>query len=69
MITERSFAQLKMTYESKLFRKNKPSTFKDSDGNLFMGFIQGVAEDGKLNVLLEDEILKAFDLKEIKLKY
>ncbi|MEM6684717.1 MAG: biotin--[acetyl-CoA-carboxylase] ligase, partial [Bacteroidota bacterium] len=69
LITSRSFEQLKMEYESFLFRKNKPSTFKDTNGNLFMGFIQGVAEDGKLNVLLEDEILTAFDLKEIKLMY
>lgn len=69
LITARSFAQLKMEYESFLFRKDKPSTFKDTNGNLFMGFIQGVAEDGKLNVLLEDEIVAAYDLKEIKLMY
>jgi BirA family biotin operon repressor/biotin-[acetyl-CoA-carboxylase] ligase len=69
LITERSFELLKMEYESFLFRKDKPSTFQDTDGNLFMGFIQGVAEDGKLNVLLEDEVLTSFDLKEIKLLY
>lgn len=69
LITNRQFDVLKAEYESLLFRKNKPSTFKNTNGELFMGFIQGVAADGKLNVLLEDEILKAFDLKEIKLLY
>ncbi len=69
LITEYSFTELKTEYESFLFRKDKPSTFQDTHGNLFMGFIKGVAEDGKLNVLLEDDIVKAFDLKEIKLMY
>jgi len=69
LITERAFDILKEEYESLLFRKNKPSTFKAPNGELFMGFIQGIAEDGKLQILLEDEILKAFDLKEIKLMY
>ncbi|MEM6722365.1 MAG: biotin--[acetyl-CoA-carboxylase] ligase [Bacteroidota bacterium] len=69
LVTDRAFETLKMEYESLLFRKDKPSTFKDTDGKLFMGFIQGVSEDGKLNVLLEDEILTAFDLKEIRLMY
>ncbi|EDP95626.1 biotin--[acetyl-CoA-carboxylase] ligase [Kordia algicida OT-1] len=69
LITARSFEILKMEYESLLFRKDKPSTFKDKTGNMFMGFIQGVADDGKLNVLLEDEIMAEFDLKEIKLLY
>ncbi len=69
LITERAFETLKEEYESLLFRKDKPSTFTTPNGELFMGFIQGVSEDGKLNVLLEDEVLEAFDLKEIKLMY
>ncbi len=69
LITDRSFDVLKTEYESLLFRKNKPSTFKNLNGDFIMGFIQGVSEDGKLNVLLEDEIVTAFDLKEIKLMY
>ena len=53
----------------RLFRKNKPSTFKDQEDNLFSGFIKGVTKYGKLQVLLEDEIVKKFDLKEITLLY
>lgn len=60
---------VKNEYESNLFRKNKPSTFKDDEGILFSGFIKGVTKYGKLQVTLEDEIVKKFDLKEISLMY
>lgn len=60
---------LKQTYESNLFRIDKPSTFKDKDGNLFSGFIKGVSDSGHLKVLVEDDIIKSFELKEIKLLY
>ena len=49
--------------------KNKPSTFKNTEGVLFSGFIKGVTKYGKLQVILEDEIVKKFDLKEITLLY
>jgi len=52
-----------------LFRKDKPSTFQDKQGKMFMGFIRGVSDEGKLVVELEDEITKNFNLKEIKLLY
>jgi len=57
------------TYEKQLFRKNKPSTFKNTNGQFFMGFIRKVSPEGKLIVELEDEVFKAFDLKEIQLMY
>ena len=60
---------LKDEYETNLFRKDKPSTFKDAEGLMFSGFITGISSDGKLEVLLEDEIIKTFDLKEISLLY
>ena len=60
---------LKRAYEALLFRKDKPSTFKDMQGNLFAGFIKGTNVDGSLQVLLEDEILAEFQLKEIQLLY
>ncbi len=56
-------------YEQYLFRKGKPSTFSDPKGTLFMGFIRGVSPRGKLVIALEDEILKEFDLKEVRLMY
>ena len=63
------FKVLKKEYEANLFRKNKPSTFKDAEGSMFSGFIKGTSPEGKLVVLLEDEIIKTFDLKEISLLY
>ncbi|MFI1771634.1 biotin--[acetyl-CoA-carboxylase] ligase [Thalassobellus citreus] len=60
---------VKNEYETNLFRKNKPSTFKNAEGVLFSGFIKGVTKYGKLQVILEDEIVEKFDLKEITLLY
>ncbi|MCK0191334.1 biotin--[acetyl-CoA-carboxylase] ligase [Arenibacter sp. F20364] len=56
-------------YESRLFRKDKPSTFKNQDDQIFMGFIKGVSSTGKLKILLEDNVLEEFNLKEVKLLY
>lgn len=63
------FDRLKGAYERQLFRKNKPSTFKDNNGEVFPGIIQGVDPNGMLVVKLEDEVLRPFDLKEIQLLY
>lgn len=60
---------LKAEYEKHLFRKNKPSMFKDPKGLKFAGFIKGINSEGHLQILLEDEILKEFDLKEIQMLY
>lgn len=61
--------QLKDEYGDNLFRRNKPSTFERVDNSRFMGFIRGVSSQGKLIVELEDQIIKKFGLKEIKLLY
>lgn len=60
---------LKEEYESYLFRKNKPSTFRDAEGSMVSGFIKGVSNSGNLQVMLEDQIIKEYDLKEISLLY
>lgn len=60
---------IKKDYESLLYRKDKPSTFRDSQDNLFSGYIKSVTDSGKLNVLVEDNKVRAFDLKEITLLY
>jgi BirA family biotin operon repressor/biotin-[acetyl-CoA-carboxylase] ligase len=62
-------ASLKRAYEALLFRKNKPSTFIDVNDNLFMGYIQGIRTNGNLKILMEDNIIKEFELKEIQLLY
>ncbi|MCB0461518.1 MAG: biotin--[acetyl-CoA-carboxylase] ligase [Flavobacteriaceae bacterium] len=69
LLQEEKYDAVKTEYENLLFRKNKPSTFKNVEGEMFSGFIKGVTKYGKLQVLLEDEIVKKFDLKEIELLY
>ncbi|WP_335965993.1 biotin--[acetyl-CoA-carboxylase] ligase [Galbibacter sp. PAP.153] len=68
-IVNRELSKLKKAYEKNLFRRNKPSTFKLNNGTLIMGFIKGVANNGCLKVLMEDNVMKEFDLKELKLLY
>ena len=58
---------LKSVYEKVLFRKDKPSTFKSSDGTIFTGLIRGVSNSGRLQVEVEDKKVVEFDLKEISL--
>ena len=54
-------------YEDALFRINKPSTFKNSKGEVFSGYIKGVSRSGKLSVMLEDNLVESYDLKEISM--
>ena len=65
----KSISQLKEHYESLLFRKDKPSTFKDGNQALFMGYIRGISDEGKLKIEVEDNIIRTFDLKEVQLMY
>lgn len=69
LLQQEKYDAVKNEYEANLFRKGKPSTFKDANGVLFSGFVKGVTKYGKLRVVLEDEIIKKFDLKEVVLLY
>jgi BirA family biotin operon repressor/biotin-[acetyl-CoA-carboxylase] ligase len=61
--------QLKVTYEEWLFRKNKVTVFKDASGTQFNGMIVGVNDMGELIVELDDEVRRAYELKNIKMLY
>ena len=54
-------------YEDVLYRMNIPSTFKNSEGDVFTGFIKGVNNLGRLKVLLEDNLTKSYTIKDITL--
>lgn len=56
-------------YTDLLFKKGIPMPFSSQNGSNFMGIIQGVSTLGKLQVLLEDDRIEAFDIKEIQLLY
>ncbi|MEM6516028.1 MAG: biotin--[acetyl-CoA-carboxylase] ligase [Bacteroidota bacterium] len=68
-LNSRNFKSLKAEYELSLFRKDKPSTFEDNSNIRFTGYIQGISEDGKLLLLLEDNVIESFDFKQLKLLY
>ncbi|MFS4449295.1 biotin--[acetyl-CoA-carboxylase] ligase [Maribacter sp. 2307UL18-2] len=60
---------LRIRYEQQLFRKNRPSTFKGPDGNSFVGIIRGVSEAGKLRIEQDNEAIREYGLKQVKLLY
>ncbi len=68
-VESKTVDQLLPAYEELLFRKDKPSTFKDSEDRIFLGFIRGVSSQGQLVLELEDRVNKEFGLKEISLLY
>lgn len=68
-LKNKQFNLLKSHYESCLFRKNKPSTFKDAEGCVFAGYIVGISDFGQLMVKVEDNRIRRFDFKEVVLLY
>jgi BirA family biotin operon repressor/biotin-[acetyl-CoA-carboxylase] ligase len=69
LLESKNYKELKAQYEAHLFRKDKPSTFKNTSNETFSGIIKGVEDNGKLKVWTENDIVKTFDLKEITLLY
>ncbi|POY41037.1 biotin--[acetyl-CoA-carboxylase] ligase [Flavobacterium alvei] len=56
-------------YTNKLFKKGIPMPFSDENQHNFMGIIQGVSAIGKLKILLEDDSVSEFEIKEIQMLY
>ena len=56
-------------YHENLFKKNIPMAFEDNSNTKFMGIIKQVLPNGLLQIELEDDSLKLFDIKEIKMLY
>ncbi|MDO9136192.1 MAG: biotin--[acetyl-CoA-carboxylase] ligase [Lutibacter sp.] len=65
-IERKEFQKLKSLYLKSLYKFEKPVMFEDDKGLIFLGKIVNVCEDGKLEVELEDEKTRKFNLKEIK---
>lgn len=55
-------------YHERLFKKGLPMPF-EKDGTRFMGIIQNVTENGRLQVLLEDDTVAEYGIKEVQLLY
>ncbi|PRZ24051.1 biotin--[acetyl-CoA-carboxylase] ligase [Flavobacterium granuli] len=58
-----------MDYRNRLFKKAVPMPFKDNSDRNFMGIIQGVSPFGKLQLLLEDDSIVEYNIKEIQMLY
>ena len=56
-------------YVNLLFRKGIPMPFSGNNNRNFMGIIQGISSIGKLQVLLEDDTIFEYDIKEIQMLY
>lgn len=56
-------------YKSRLFRMQVPSTFELPDKTLLTGVIADVSPGGKLIVRCEEDLLREFDLKEVRLLF
>jgi BirA family transcriptional regulator, biotin operon repressor / biotin---[acetyl-CoA-carboxylase] ligase len=56
-------------YTNKLFKIGIPMPFEDQNKQNFMGIIQGVSPIGKLKILLENDLVSEFDIKEIQMLY
>jgi len=66
---EREVDQLWDLYQQYLFKKKVPAVFEDARGKRFMGIINQVNRQGKLEVQLEDDSIQQYTIKEIKMIY
>ncbi|OOG71064.1 biotin--[acetyl-CoA-carboxylase] ligase [Flavobacterium sp. A45] len=56
-------------YVSGLFKIGIPTAFTDEKESNFMGIIKGVSSIGKLQILLEDDSICEYNLKEVQMLY
>ena len=68
-LDRQSLAAIQAAYQDSLFRINVVSTFEDTKGATFSGIIRGVSQEGRLLVEEQSGDLRAYQPKEIALKY
>ena len=62
-------ASLRQQFVDLLYKKGVPMPFTNQKEEKFMGMIQGISPVGRLQVLLEDDSVAEFDIKEIQMLY
>ena len=67
-LMNRNSAALWEAYHRMLFKKDMPMPF-EGRGKKFMGIIRGVTHNGSLEVLLEDDTIALYSIKEIQMLY
>lgn len=69
LLSDKRSEEIMEAYKSRLFRMEVPSTFELPDKTLLTGVITNVSPGGKLVVRCEEELLREFDLKEVRLLF
>lgn len=69
MINEKDGTALWKKYHEFLYKKEIPSAFENKEGHKFMGIIKQVLPNGQLEVMMEDDSLQNFNIKELKMLY
>jgi len=67
LLNKHKYHIIEKDYLNVLYKKNIPTTFKDSNNVLFMGIIKGISDNGNLLIELENNIIKEFGIKEISI--
>ncbi len=62
-------AALREEYVNKLFKKGVPAAFSNEVYKNFMGVIKGVSGAGKLQIMLDDDSICEYNLKEVQMLY
>jgi BirA family biotin operon repressor/biotin-[acetyl-CoA-carboxylase] ligase len=65
LLEAKEFDVLNDNYLNVLYKKNIPTMFKNSRDEIFMGMISGISDFGKLQILLEDDSILEFGVKEV----
>lgn len=68
-IIDNKYDELWQLYHQYLFKKSMPMAFEDQFGNRFMGIIELVNHQGNLQIKLEDDSIRLFSIKEVKMLY
>ena len=56
-------------YENFLYKRGIPMPFEAKEGKRFMGIIKGVDPSGQLEIVLEDDTVALFEIKQIQMLY
>jgi BirA family biotin operon repressor/biotin-[acetyl-CoA-carboxylase] ligase len=67
--SKQNSASLRQQFVDLLYKKGIPMPFTNQKEEKFMGIIQGISLVGRLLVLLEDDSVAEFDIKEIQMLY
>ncbi len=66
-LNNKSFSEIYNYYKLNLYKIEEPCLFKTSANKVFSGKITGVSNQGKLQVITENNVVKEFEVKEISL--